>query len=637
MSCTRVEIPSALDEAMEKAGNNRSELVKIIEHYSTDPKDSLKLKASVFLLSNLTDSYYFEGELLDQYMQYLKLIRRDRDHGEYFFRSFNQLYGSFSRRELDVKFDLKDLGSEYFIRNIDMSFKAWREFPWSKNIPFDIFCEYILPFRIGDSKPVDRKLIFDQLHRVIYDEIRDISDPVEVARILNDELKFPEWILTNRVAFLPCTNASYLLKYKAGTCRDMSHLAVYSMRAMGVPVGIDFLPQWPYRDIGHIWNVVFDKDGKATMFEGAEDNPGTPHKPCTKKAKVFRYTFSRNPASLAMQKDRDPVIPDFLQNPRLKDVSEEYFRGFDIKVSISNDGANNNKYAYLSAFDNKKWIPIQWGKIDVAKEALFSKMEGDIVYLPCLYSLSGIIPANYPVLLSGEGAVQYLRPNFEKRHNIVTLSCIFPIIPDLFTPDRMVGGVFQGANSPEFKDARTLDSIKIKPYPFWNEVRISNASKFRYVRYLSSMGGHCNISELEFYSAGRKLNGRLIGTSESYNDNPDRTYDKAMDGDMTTFFDAKLSTGGWVGLDLKRPEQIDKIRFSSTMSEPGGNIIKGHIYELFYWDNPGRWVSLGTQKANGGTVSFGKVPSNALYYVQDRSEERDSRIFTISGGTIIWR
>src|SRR3954470_21565887 len=46
-----------------------------------------------------------------------------------------------------------------------------------------------------------------------------------------------------------------------------------------------------------------------------------------------------------------------------------------------------------------------------------------------------------------------------------------------------------------------------------------------------------------------KLSGTIIGTSGSWN-NGGNTKEKAMDGSLTTFFDAPTGNGDWVGLDL---------------------------------------------------------------------------------------
>ena len=48
----------------------------------------------------------------------------------------------------------------------------------------------------------------------------------------------------------------------------------------------------------------------------------------------------------------------------------------------------------------------------------------------------------------------------------------------------------------------------------------------------------------------KKLTGTIIGTSGSWNNDPTRTKEAAMDGNMSTFYDAFNASGDWVGLDL---------------------------------------------------------------------------------------
>jgi endoglucanase len=72
--------------------------------------------------------------------------------------------------------------------------------------------------------------------------------------------------------------------------------------------------------------------------------------------------------------------------------------------------------------------------------------------------------------------------------------------PRLGFPERMVGGVFQGANQADFSDAVTLATIvTAPPTGQFTSVNIASNATFRYVRYLSPNGGWGNIAELEFY------------------------------------------------------------------------------------------------------------------------------------------
>ncbi|MBN2704695.1 MAG: carbohydrate-binding protein [Pontiellaceae bacterium] len=67
-------------------------------------------------------------------------------------------------------------------------------------------------------------------------------------------------------------------------------------------------------------------------------------------------------------------------------------------------------------------------------------------------------------------------------------------------PDRMIGGVFQGANRSDFADAVTLYSVSSSPaVGQLTAVNISDLSGYQYVRYLSPSDGYGNVSEVEFY------------------------------------------------------------------------------------------------------------------------------------------
>ena len=40
----------------------------------------------------------------------------------------------------------------YLVTNIEWAFKVWREAAsWGKNLPFGQFCEYVLPYRVGNE------------------------------------------------------------------------------------------------------------------------------------------------------------------------------------------------------------------------------------------------------------------------------------------------------------------------------------------------------------------------------------------------------------------------------------------------------------------------------------------------------
>jgi autotransporter-associated beta strand protein len=66
---------------------------------------------------------------------------------------------------------------------------------------------------------------------------------------------------------------------------------------------------------------------------------------------------------------------------------------------------------------------------------------------------------------------------------------------------RMVGGRFEGSNTADFSSGVTLlASVDVPPTEgVYTTVAINNPTLFRYVRYLTANGGHCNVAEVKFY------------------------------------------------------------------------------------------------------------------------------------------
>ncbi len=126
---------------------------------------------------------------------------------------------------------------------------------------------------------------------------------------------------------------------------------------------------------------------------------------------------------------------------------------------------------------------------------------------------------------------------------------------------RMVGGMFQGANASDFSDAVTLFTFTSQPTEgAMLSLLITNLNPFRYVRYLSPVGGYGNVAEVAFYSPGphiSQMSGTVLGTAGASTN----TSANVFDDDITTFFDSATANGNWVGLDLGNTNVITNVRY----------------------------------------------------------------------------
>jgi hypothetical protein len=129
---------------------------------------------------------------------------------------------------------------------------------------------------------------------------------------------------------------------------------------------------------------------------------------------------------------------------------------------------------------------------------------------------------------------------------------------------RMVGGIFQASNSATFSSG-VVNMFTITTAPaagVLTTVSVSNASAYRYVRYIGPANSYCNIAEANFFgTAPRAVTGTVIGTSGSYSNHGD-TNTNAFDGSLSTFFDAPTASGSWVGLDLGVAQVVTQVEYA---------------------------------------------------------------------------
>ena len=145
---------------------------------------------------------------------------------------------------------------------------------------------------------------------------------------------------------------------------------------------------------------------------------------------------------------------------------------------------------------------------------------------------------------------------------------------------------------------------------------------------------------MEFYgrrtedSPEELLSETVIGYPPVDKDDPN-PYTNAMDGNLETWFQKRVETEGWVGLDLGKGNEriITRIRFCPRSDT--NFILVGDTYELFYWDNE-RWNSAGRQVAATGMLSFTGVPGSTLYWLRNLTRGKEERIFTYEDGKQVW-
>ncbi len=524
--CKNKDTQTALDIAMEKAGDNRQELEKVLRHYQQSPADSLKYKAACFLIENMPYYSYPVGKQLDNYKTYFNWLRHYRKKTpRELSDSIRQLFGPIGEQE--KKQDIHEIDSAYLCHNIEWAFKVWQEQPWGKHISFATFCEYILPYRIEDE-PLKywREEYYNKFDSLLIplknSNSPDKENPVAVANYLIQKLPHKYHRYTGIFPYSFGHVGPEHVQYLTGSCREVTDFAVYLFRALGIPCAIDFIPVRGNVNASHLWVVCWDKYGKEYMTDfprelwPTEKNWWYEH---DDSPKVYRTTFSLN-RTLAEETsyDGEEIYP-FWSLPKFTDITHVYGRHYleQVRIPVSRlyNTPTKGKIAYLCLSYRKRWIPV----------------------------------------------------------------------------DRTV-----------YKRGQLI----------FNKLR--KGSVMRIATYENK--------ELE-----------VIGTPGCFQQDGSHEYTNVFDGKSWTSFDYKESEGGWAGLDLGIPTQIDKIVY--TPRNRDNYIRPGDTYELFYCDKD--WISAGEMQATSDSLHYQQLPQNALLLLCNYTRGTQERIFVYENGSQIWK
>jgi len=475
-----------MESVLKLAGSNRKELEKVLKHYGKNPSDSLKLRAAEYLIVNMADKYseYYEAPWNDVATVYLRWTSS----------SDKQLVlDTYGLGETVKKEDVKYITGEYLINNIELAFKVWQEPHWGKTIPFDVFCEEILPYRVGNEPPENWREKALACFADLYSSFQQDTSITIVAACSELNNRLPRFKMDMDFRNM---NFSQLMASTRGTCDDMCALAVFAMRALGIPVMCDFTPQNPFMRAGHSWNSVYDGNRHHIPFMGTERNPDEPDLGVSRlKNKVYRKTFARQLNICADEAD----IPPLLKNLFIKDVSSEYSGSTDLEIPALFPSPKPTGYAYLASSFDYNWTSVAWGKKS-QNDIRFTSIGKNVLYLPVYFYDNIQTPANYPFWLDDDGHCRFFQPSSSVIKH--TFTGIAPMNREGF--GMMPGGRFEAANRQDFADAVTIYTIDIMPGPYYHTVSVNHPSAYRYVRYASPKGKYCSISTSHLISSHTK-------------------------------------------------------------------------------------------------------------------------------------
>jgi len=422
VSCSYSRYPQEVQQALDKAGANRAELIKVLEHYNS-PQDSLKLKAAFYLIANMPGHEYTVFALYDAAGKEVDFNVLDYPDYKTMVAAWDSIAAK--RGELDFKRkesikDIEQISADLLINNIDLAFKVWMGKSWARPLKFDTFRRFVLPYR-GSGEPLENwRSYFMEKYAYIDSVLAGSRDVVKAARIINTDLK--SWFKFDSRFYRHPTDQglSEMLKTKMGRCEDMANLAIFAMRANGLAVTSDYTPYWADAANNHAWNALLDSSGKAVPFMGSLFNPGEYTLP-NRIAKVYRKTYEYQKANLIFKVGAKTAVPRWLGGKSYSDVTADYVPVSDVRLKLERPHADSVRYAYLCVFNTGEWQAIQWGEI-TDDSVTFKDMGRDLAYLPAYYVNKKLIPAAAPFILTKDGAVKILNSDSTQKITVALRS-----------------------------------------------------------------------------------------------------------------------------------------------------------------------------------------------------------------------
>ena len=418
----QIKYQANVETVLQKAKGNRIELEKGLNYFYKG-KDTLKIKAINFLVSNMDihKSYnYFWADSMGKRLPYNELDYPTFDSS---IAAFNNLKAIISKIHpvTNIYNDMDSIKGDYLIDNVNRAFSEWNQ-PWTKNISFDDFCEYVLPYRISVEPLQDWRGIYE---RRFAKHLELTNDKKSSEKLDYFEAECNSWF-TNTFAIeqrnepLPRLGALQLLHRKKGACEDGASLIALALRSQGIPATVDFVPYWATSSASHFLyssptilkapKIVIDSLGNPLPKEFR-----MPREP----GKVLRTTYSKQNGTLATLQPTNEIPNGFLHSVNYKDVTDEYWetQDVDIPVNITPLTKDKENIVYSCVFNFLDWRVDWWGKISNNK-AHFTNMGKGAVYLPMKYANNKLNPVGYPMAV-GYKHQQLLQPDTLHKHTIV--------------------------------------------------------------------------------------------------------------------------------------------------------------------------------------------------------------------------
>jgi hypothetical protein len=204
-----------VDKALERAGTNRPELVKALKATPEDQR-----KGMAFLIANMPEG------------------------------------------------DLKSLGADFLLDNVDRAYKVRKQAPWGQKVPEAIFLNDVLPYaNVDEARHPWRK----ELYELCWPLVKDCKTAAQAAQVLNSTIFTKLKVKFSTQRKKPHQSPKETIEIGMASCTGLSILLSDACRSVGIPARLVGTPLWANKRGNHTWVEIWDSDWHFTG--AAEPDP----------------------------------------------------------------------------------------------------------------------------------------------------------------------------------------------------------------------------------------------------------------------------------------------------------------------------------------------------------------------------
>lgn len=592
-----------INETLAFAGNNREELEKVLSYYE-DKGETQKWKAARFLIANMKDKFSYDIPDLDSIRQAMINVKTKN--------AIEKRWKHFPYKKFPKVYDAQAITADYLIENIDLAFESWQRYEWGKCYSFEDFCEYLLPYRIG-NEPLERwRLEYRDYFVPLLDSLYEGTDVIEAASAVQHYAEHAGY--RHNVDFsVPNHGALSLRKCWLGTCREYCDYIMYMFRTLGIPVTRDRYKYSPEIRHSHEWNAVKDTTGRFIPIEFHESGVKRDWENKRRKGKVYRTCFAKQ------------THPTFDGDYYLRDVTAEYFGENLVKIPI-----DKNEDGFIAVFAFEGWMPVGRYEQDNGY-ACIKNIESEAIFMPMVKEKSGLVENGYPFMLEGK-ETKVFKPDCTKKER-VRLTRKYPVTSYMRNHLYRVNGTrVEGGNRLDWEDGELLAVVQDSGLYLKRHIKLYPKKRYRYLKLNLPKKVQLEIAELYIYADTaftEQLHFEFVKDMAPVCSMPGREIDKAQDGDWLSLYQTRKQSASVV-VDLGKSMGIGGMLWIPRNDD--NYVKKGNCYELLYQNGANGWVSVGRKIADNDFIEFNDVPSNALLRLHNCTEGVEEQVFLWRNG-----